>query len=193
MKETDLALVTGHLEGWRGWHFTLKRKVSPKIHFPHCTAYTYNKTIYHPPIWEVLGEARMLVPDAMSTAQWTLVAGWTLLLNVTRSSWFWTLLPSVQGHHMSHWLNSWSKYHSISSMWLVLIKSLINGHHDLIWTELGMWVHVFLAFVHELHIVCCLQDSWYIGLDEQAAIFLYICIHNWHLNQTCKREIPAFK
>ena len=45
MNQTDLALVTGHLEGWIGWHFTLKRKVSQKIHFLCCTAYTYNKNI----------------------------------------------------------------------------------------------------------------------------------------------------
>jgi len=30
MNWTDLALVMGHLKGWIGWHFALKRKVSPK-------------------------------------------------------------------------------------------------------------------------------------------------------------------
>ena len=39
-----------------------------------------------------------------------------------------------------------------------------------------MHVHVFLTFVHELRVVAGLGDSKYIGLDEQAAIFLYICI-----------------
>ena len=61
-------------------------------------------------------------------------------------------------------------------MWLVLVKQLTNRHHDVIWTELGMCVHVFLAFVHELCVVCGLEDLWYIGLDDQAAIFLYMCI-----------------
>ena len=115
MNQTDLALITGHLEGWIGWHFTLKRKVFPKIHFLHCTAYTYNKTVYHPLIWDVLEEVRRLVSDSMSNAQQTLVAGWTLLLDVTQSSQFWTPLPCVQGHHLSHWQNSWSKYHSITT------------------------------------------------------------------------------
>ena len=42
---TDLALVTGHLKGWIGWYFTLKKKVSSKTYFLHCAAYTYYKTI----------------------------------------------------------------------------------------------------------------------------------------------------
>ena len=46
MKGTDLALVTGHLEGRIGWHFTLKRKVSPKKKFLRCAAYLL-QTIYH--------------------------------------------------------------------------------------------------------------------------------------------------
>ena len=75
MNWTDLVLVTGHLEGQIGWHFTLKRKVSPKIHFLCCVAYTSNKMIYDPLIWEVLEEVRRLVPDTMSTAQRALVAG----------------------------------------------------------------------------------------------------------------------
>ena len=113
MNRTDLAFVTGHLEGRIGWHFTLKWKVTPKIYFLHCVVYTYNTTTYHLLIWEVLEEVRRLVPDAMSAAQWILVAGWTLLLDVTWSSWFQTPLPSVQGCQASHWLNSWLKYHSI--------------------------------------------------------------------------------
>ena len=46
MNGTDLALVTGHLEGRIGWHFTLKRKVSPKNNFLRCVAYLL-QTIYH--------------------------------------------------------------------------------------------------------------------------------------------------
>jgi hypothetical protein len=32
------------------------------------------------------------------------------------------------------------------------------------------------SFVHELRVVCGLGDSWHVGLDEQAAIFLYMCV-----------------
>ena len=67
-------------------------------------------------------------------------------------------------------------YHTSKLSGAEWVKELINGHHDRIWTELGMRVHVFLAFVHELRVVCGLEDSWYIGLDEQAAIFLYMCV-----------------
>ena len=51
------------------------------------------------------------------------------------------------------------------------LKELINGHYDRMWTELGMHVHVFLAFVHELRVVCGLEDTRYVGLNEQVAIF----------------------
>ena len=39
-----------------------------------------------------------------------------------------------------------------------------------------MQVHVFLAFVHELHVACNLMDSWHIGVNEQVTIFLYMCV-----------------
>ena len=67
-------------------------------------------------------------------------------------------------------------YHTSKLSGAEWVKKLINRHHDQIWTELGMWVHIFLAFVHEPCVVCGLEDSQYIGLDEQAAIFLYMCI-----------------
>ncbi|KJA25662.1 hypothetical protein HYPSUDRAFT_94262, partial [Hypholoma sublateritium FD-334 SS-4] len=65
-------------------------------------------------------------------------------------------------------------YHTSKILGAEWVKELINGHHDQIWTELGMRVHVFLAFVHELCVTCGLQDSRYVHLDEQAAIFLYM-------------------
>ncbi len=67
-------------------------------------------------------------------------------------------------------------YHTSKLTGAEWVKELINGHHDRIWTELGMWVHVFLAFVHELRVVCGLEDGKYMKLDEQAAIFLYMCV-----------------
>jgi hypothetical protein len=67
-------------------------------------------------------------------------------------------------------------YHTSKLLGGEWVKELINGHHDQIWMELGMQVHVFLAFIHELCTVCSLDDSKYVGLDEQTAIFLYMCI-----------------
>jgi len=67
-------------------------------------------------------------------------------------------------------------YHTSQLTGAGWVKELINGHHDRIWTELGMRVHVFLAFVHELRVVCGMQDSKYVKLDEQVAIFLYMSV-----------------
>jgi len=66
------------------------------------------------------------------------------------------------------------------------VKELINGHHNRIWTELRVHVHVFLALVHELWAVCGLRDSHYVGLNEQVAIFLYMCVTGlsiWHVGE----------
>jgi len=210
MNRTDLVLVTGHFEGRIGWHFILKRKVSPiffsplrgghllqnyipslifiyslvlmtrtvKVRFSSapivatwlvltdaymtfdpCASntwvaswstrstfldsviqamremkiyvqtgsgcwiigiYAFWATISEKSCtgWEVVEEARGLVPDAMSTtAQWTLVVDLLLAEQfccyVTQSPRFRTPLSSVRGRHTSQWLNSWSKYHSI--------------------------------------------------------------------------------
>ena len=67
------------------------------------------------------------------------------------------------------------------------MKELINGHHDRIWTELGVRVHVFLALVHELRVVSGLGDSHYIGLNEQVAIFLYMCVTGLSLRHVAER------
>ena len=67
------------------------------------------------------------------------------------------------------------------------VKELINGHHDRMRTELGMHVHVFLAFVHELRVVCGLGDSRHVGLDEQVAIFLYMCVTGLSIRHVAER------
>jgi len=67
------------------------------------------------------------------------------------------------------------------------VKELINGHYDRMWTELGMHVHVFLVFVHELCILCGLNDSRNVGLNEQAAIFLYMYITGMSIRHVAER------
>lgn len=67
------------------------------------------------------------------------------------------------------------------------VKELINGHYDRMWTELGVRVHVFLAFVHELRVLSDLEDSRYIGLNEQAAIFLYMCVTGMSIRHVAER------
>ena len=60
MNRTDMALVTGHLEGRIGWHFTLKRKVSPKNNFLHCVGLPI--TNYSPLQIFIYSLALMVVP-----------------------------------------------------------------------------------------------------------------------------------
>lgn len=66
-------------------------------------------------------------------------------------------------------------YHTSSLSGQAWVQELIAGHPDRIYTELGMRLHVFTAFVFELR-MCGLSDSRYITLEEKAAIFLYSCV-----------------
>jgi len=50
-------------------------------------------------------------------------------------------------------------YHTSALSGEALVKELIHGHPDWIWTELGVQAHVFIIFVHELWVVCGLKDS----------------------------------
>jgi len=68
------------------------------------------------------------------------------------------------------------EYHTSKLTGQAWVDELIHGHHDRIWTELGMRVNIFLTFVHELHSVCGLKDAKIVTLNEQATIFLYMCI-----------------
>lgn len=63
-------------------------------------------------------------------------------------------------------------YHTSKLTGQQWVQELMLGHPDRIYTELGMRLHVFTAFVWELR-MCGLSDSRYITLEEKAAIFLY--------------------
>ena len=66
-------------------------------------------------------------------------------------------------------------YHTSKLSGHAWVQELIHGHPDRIRTELGMWLHVFLAFVNELR-GGGLCDTRYVKAEEQAAIFLYMCV-----------------
>ncbi|KAH6906644.1 hypothetical protein BKA70DRAFT_1040445, partial [Coprinopsis sp. MPI-PUGE-AT-0042] len=54
------------------------------------------------------------------------------------------------------------------------VQELIHGHPDRIRLALGLRMHIFLTFVHELRVIGGLEDSRRgVAVDEQAAIFLY--------------------
>ncbi|KAJ7084131.1 hypothetical protein C8R44DRAFT_533248, partial [Mycena epipterygia] len=54
------------------------------------------------------------------------------------------------------------------------VFELMSGHPERIRTELGVHLHVFLLFVAELRGVAGLEDSKFLRLEEQAAIFLHM-------------------
>jgi hypothetical protein len=64
-------------------------------------------------------------------------------------------------------------YHTSALTGEAWVKELIVGHPDRIKNELGMRLHVFLAFMNQLRVVGGLTDSREVSLQEQAAIFLY--------------------
>jgi hypothetical protein len=66
-------------------------------------------------------------------------------------------------------------YHNSAMSGRAWLDELLNGHPDRIQTELGMRKHVFLAYVHALRLAGC-ADSPHLQLDEQVAIFLYMCV-----------------
>src|ERR1700678_364002 len=68
------------------------------------------------------------------------------------------------------------EYHNSKLSGEAWVDELIHGHPDRICTELGMRLHVFLAFVEELQLLCLLGDSKYVSLREQVAIFLYMSV-----------------
>ena len=67
-------------------------------------------------------------------------------------------------------------YHASKLTGAQWVQELIIGHHNHIWTELGVRVHVFLALVQELHVTCHLEDGKDVSLNKQVAIFLYMCV-----------------
>ncbi len=67
-------------------------------------------------------------------------------------------------------------YHTSALSGHAWVQELKYGHPDRIYTELGVRLHVFEALVFELHTLCGLKDSRHLTLEEQVAIFLYMCV-----------------
>jgi hypothetical protein len=74
--------------------------------------------------------------------------------------------------------NYWKQpYHTSALSGEAWVQELIRGHPDRIFNELGMRLHVFIAFVSHLQLVCGFQTSKNgVTVEEQAAIFLYACV-----------------
>ena len=55
------------------------------------------------------------------------------------------------------------------------VRELLAGHPECICCELGVHSHVFLELIKELHRLGH-SRSKYVSLEEQLAIYLYICV-----------------
>jgi len=69
------------------------------------------------------------------------------------------------------------EYHTSSLTGAEWVDELLFGHYNRIWTELGLRAHVFLALVEELQVIGGIRPSQNgVGVNEQVAIFLYMCV-----------------
>lgn len=77
-------------------------------------------------------------------------------------------------------------YHTSKLSGHAWVQELLHGHPDRIRSELGMRLHAFLAFVAELR-ENGLKDTRYIFVEEQAAIFLYMCVTGMKIRHVGER------
>jgi hypothetical protein len=69
----------------------------------------------------------------------------------------------------------WSQpYHTSALTGQAWVEELLRGHPQRIYNELGVHLHVFVALMITLRGLGY-GDSKYVSLEEQLAIFLYIC------------------
>ncbi|KAJ3792518.1 hypothetical protein GGU11DRAFT_669611, partial [Lentinula aff. detonsa] len=64
------------------------------------------------------------------------------------------------------------EYHNSAFTGHAWIQELIHGHPDHIRSELGVRLPVFVALVEQLRVLG-MEDTRYITIEEQVAIFLY--------------------
>ena len=66
------------------------------------------------------------------------------------------------------------------------VEELLDGHPECIHCELGMHKKTFLLLINELHQLGY-SRSKYVSLEEQLAIFLYMCIMGLSIRHTGER------
>lgn len=81
-------------------------------------------------------------------------------------------------------------YHTSKLSGADWVEELLKGHPDRIFTELGVRLHVFVILVHELRTLG-LTDGRSVLVNEQVAIFLYMCVTGlsiWHVRERFQRS-----
>jgi hypothetical protein len=98
-----------------------------------------------------------------------------LVLAAAAAAYFWHMIHLAVVLYASplYWKQD---YHTSALMGKAWVDELIVGHPDRIKSELGMWVHVFLALVAQLRFSGNVAYSKNIMAEEQVAIFLYTCV-----------------
>lgn len=66
------------------------------------------------------------------------------------------------------------------------VEELLDGHPERIRCELGMHKETFLLLINELHQLGY-SRSKYVSLEEQLAIFLYMCVTGLSIRHTGER------
>lgn len=84
------------------------------------------------------------------------------------------LIMAISMAYITPYLNK-EPYHTSILSGFAWLQELLNGHPERIKNELRMHKHVFVALVQELW-ESDLDDSKFVTLEEQTAIFLYTCV-----------------
>jgi hypothetical protein len=84
-----------------------------------------------------------------------------------------TVIPTILQVIKQYYLKE--PYHTSILSGQGWVQELRNGHPERIRTELGVYKHVFDALLFELFVMGY-SDSKNVKIEEQLAIFLYVCI-----------------
>jgi hypothetical protein len=108
-------------------------------------------------------------PRFSSKARMTLLRTVLVAIVVQLSLLLPTLIRLIFRYHMKE------PYHTSILSGYAWVQELLNGHPERIRTELGVHKEVFCALIEELRLMGH-EDTKYVTLEEQLAIFLYTSV-----------------
>lgn len=104
-----------------------------------------------------------------------------LLIMITLNLWL------AVSYDMLYTLNpTRTPYHTSALSGAAWVLELLLGHPKRIRTELGVTHNVFSALIEELQSMGC-TESKFVTLEEQVAIFLYMCVTGNTIRHTGER------
>lgn len=78
-------------------------------------------------------------------------------------------------------------YHTSILTGMGWVQELLQGHPERIRTELGVHKHIFLVLITELRAVGHTDSKKGVKLEEQLAIFLYMCVTGLTIRHVAER------